>query len=430
MNDARELPRLRRLLRRLLAVPENVAGYWAGKLAGWWKSSQLAEDATPLAIGKDAVRALRQAAVRYAGAGSAAHESPTASPEERALLESIRDETERFNRNNVTRTQAYWRVFERRPELHWAFLAHMVSRNGGWNMTDLKSELLSRLVSPARAEAIFAFLERANALIFQDAYPQLRLYEASLERKRELFRLLPAFGVSAFMRPVWEQFWRERNSALLTVALIVNEQHYIEGRVVQNETFRRTVLDTAAFQAQSLMQLNAVVFPYADAQSPGSSRRLAGLVLETFSDLRERIEFGKKLYAILFAMPGLAQSIRSFAAARPHTGSRADYWPHLFATVRKSPPKPGYAEKLDGCKLRPGAEPIFSPELAHAWKDVPVRPPERYDWFRPDDTGLLFGAFGYLDTVRPPASFEMTNEYCFVMNKLELAHMAGELLLE
>lgn len=42
---------------------------------------------------------------------------------------------------------AYYDYYLRYPEIHWAFLGHMVSRNGGWNMTDLKGDLLSRLLS-------------------------------------------------------------------------------------------------------------------------------------------------------------------------------------------------------------------------------------------------------------------------------------------
>lgn len=419
-------------LERVGSLPGRIAAYWSGKLGGWLQSAHMAKDDRALAISDREIRALRRA---VAASKQAASPPPPFGPQYEQLIASIRAETERFNRNNVTRTDAYWRVFERRPELHWAFLAHMVSRNGGWNMTDLKGDLQSRLLPSERAEAIFAFLERANALIFQDAYPQLRLYEASLKRRQPLFHLLPAFGVSAFMRPVWEQFWRERNSALLTVALIVNEQHYIEGRVVKNEHFIRTVIATPAFQLQSLLQLNAVVFPYAadrsavqsarpgTAAAPEREYRLAGLILERFEDLQERIEFGKKLYAILFAVPTVGEGARLFASRVRHSGSRADYWPHLFAAVRRHPPQSGrYTARLHGCKLAQGAEPLYSPNLASAWKDRLVAPPETYDWFRGDE------AFGYLAAPKPPQSFEMTNEYCFALGKLELAVLAGKLL--
>ncbi|WCK52537.1 DUF2515 family protein [Aneurinibacillus sp. Ricciae_BoGa-3] len=86
------------------------------------------------------------------------------------------------NVNNITRTISYYDFYCRHPEIHWAFLGHMVSRNGGWNMTDLKGELLSRLLTEQEQKHFFHFLERGNWLIFQDVFPQFLLYEESLKR--------------------------------------------------------------------------------------------------------------------------------------------------------------------------------------------------------------------------------------------------------
>lgn len=58
--------------------------------------------------------------------------------EEEVLLNKIKIKTREANRNNVTRTKAYGDFYLEHPEVHWAYLVHMVSRNGGWNMTDLK----------------------------------------------------------------------------------------------------------------------------------------------------------------------------------------------------------------------------------------------------------------------------------------------------
>ncbi|WP_246132222.1 DUF2515 family protein [Paenibacillus hemerocallicola] len=449
MNRMGERNRLRDIWNRLLTVPGNMTAYWTGKVAGWLQSAKLSGDAVELSVTKEEIRSLRKLAASFAEKDYPGT-PPRLTAEEISLVQSIRDETKRCNRNNVTRTMAYWRVFERSPVLQWAFLAHMVSRNGGWSMTDLKGELYSRLLAPDRSDTIFDFLESANSLIFQDAYPQLRLYESSMERRRNLFHLLPVFGVSAFMRPVWEQFWREGNSALLTVGLIVNEQHYIEGRVVQDERFRRAILDTADFQAQTVLQLNCLLFPYApegalahpEASSQPRNHRLAGLILEDFSDLSGRIEFGKALYAILFAVPAVAKGVRDFASSRTHTGSRADYWPGIFATLRSEPPKAQYVEKLDGGILLPGATPLYSPKLEQAWKDKPFTPPDRYDWYRLRAGSTVSGRatdrerggnddpFRYFGKMRPPLHYEMTNEYSFALNKLELAVLAGDMLFD
>lgn len=343
------------------------------------------------------------------------------SPWERQVAMRLAAERDAHNRNNVTRTAAYLRIFREHPELHWAFLAHMVSRNGGWSMTDLRGELLPYLLSEEQREWVFRFLERANALIFRDAYPQLLLYAASVKQRRPLFHLLPAFGVSRFMRPLWEHFWETRESALLTVGLIINEQHHIETRVVRNASFLQQVIDTFFFQTQSLLQLNQVVFPYRYA----SDCRLAGLILESFSSLRERIEVGKSLYAILFGIPAVQEGAVRFACERRHTGSRADYWPQLFSAVRQGPPvKRGQLqEKLDGLRLKPGAAPLYSPGLAEAWPDRPIAPTEPGDWFT--DLAVM----DYMTGIPAPFSFEMTQEYAFGLKKIEMTVLAGDLLV-
>ncbi|QNG58329.1 DUF2515 family protein [Bacillus sp. PAMC26568] len=37
--------------------------------------------------------------------------------------------------------------YKKHPEIHWAFLAHMVSRNGGYSMTDLKNGMVKHFLS-------------------------------------------------------------------------------------------------------------------------------------------------------------------------------------------------------------------------------------------------------------------------------------------
>lgn len=389
------------------------------------QSLELTDTASVLPLDRKAVDRLQREwkSLLTAVGGAKQHQAEGAlSAEDRELVEELRSLTEVHNRNNVTRTAAYWKMYRRHPELHWAFLAHMVSRNGGWSMTDLQGELLPSILDAEQRRDLFLFLERANALIFQDAYPQLLLYEYSKKRGRSLFRLLPYFHVSGFMGPVWEVFWEgvrslpdpKQLSPLLTVCLIINEQHYIEDRVVRNPYFKTHVLDTPAFQAQAILQMNQVFFPYGDG-------RLAGLVLESFSDLQERISVGKSLYGMLFGIPEVLRGASAFAASQPHTGSRADYSPGLFTKVRKAPPSLEYTEKLDGCKLREGASPLYSPPLTAAWKDHPVEPPERFDWFRRLPSMELLTS-----PVKAPVSVDMTGEACFALTKLEMAVIAAQ----
>ncbi|WP_187434348.1 DUF2515 family protein [Paenibacillus methanolicus] len=340
---------------------------------------------------------------------------------ERRLVQRIVHETAQANRNNVTRTEAYRLLYLRRPELHWALLAHLVSRNGGYNMTDLQAELLPRLLNGEQRDAIFAMLERANSLIFGDAYPQLLLYDASCREGKSLMHLLSAFGVSRFMAPVWEQFWLRRESAILTVALIVNEQHFIERRIVQHPFYRQQVLDTASFLLQAPMQLNAVFMPYGALED--GEMQLAGIVLEDFRNLEERIEFGKRLYAMLFGVPEVGRGVHLYIKAVRHTGSRSDYAPHLFTSKRPERMQPRYKQKLDGCRLIRGRKPFYSPELSQVWPDHPVEPVEPGDWFADAEKVLPF--FRGLSI---PSTFAVTEEHCLGLNKIEAAVQAAERL--
>ncbi|WP_179107228.1 DUF2515 family protein [Sediminibacillus massiliensis] len=177
------------------------------------------------------------------------------------MVERINNQTSHCNRNNLTRTEAYRQFYFKHPEIHWAFLAHMVSRNGGWSMTDLKGEFLPHLLTARKREHFFAFFERANALIFQDAYPQLLLYEESKKRGENLFYLLPVFHVSKFMKLFWDNYLEGGMPQLLTLALIINEQNYIENRVVQNYFFQDNVVKTWQFKGQEAMNLTQVLLP-------------------------------------------------------------------------------------------------------------------------------------------------------------------------
>lgn len=141
--------------------------------------------------------------------------------------------------------------------------------------------------------------------------------------------------------------------------------------------------------------------------------------MERFENIEERIEFGKRLYAMLFGVPRVYEGARSFAAAVKHTGSRADYAPHMFTRVRQQPPQPIYKERLLGARLKPGAEPLYSPELSAAWNDQPLEMPEPGDWFT-----SVADISPYFQKLPMPHSFEITNEYGLMLNKIELAVLA------
>lgn len=280
------------------------------------------------------------------------------------LIADIRRQTSLANRNNVTRTDAYLRFYLAHPEIEWALLAHLVSRNGGWNMTDLQGEWLPLLLDEQERGAFFHFLERCNWLIFHDAYAQLLLYAAMKADGSDLTGLLVPLGISRFMEHVWRDFLKSDDTVRLTHGLIINEQQYIEQRVVQTPYYKEEVISTIPFQLQSLLSFNHVLFPYRTVPIE-ENPRLCGISVHRFASLEQRILMGKTLYHLLREDDNRFSNIVAWATKTPHTGSRADYWPGLFMQTTQ--------EKGEG---------IYSPTLLACWPDFSHGPADGVDWFR------------------------------------------------
>jgi hypothetical protein len=314
----------------------------------------------------------------------------------------------------VTRTKAYLDFYRIHPEIQWAFLGHMVSRNGGWNMTDLKGEFLARMLTEKERNSYFSFLERGNWLIFQDAYPQFLLYEESLKSGKNLFHLLPHFHVSTFMETIWNAFWQGQNLYMLTMALIINEQSYLEKRVIQSPIYKKEVFSTLEFKLQDFLSLSHILFPYEN----NKKLKLSGQTLHHFGSLHERILLGKRLYSILFNDQARLRMAVTWAYANPHTGSRSDYWPHVFSSANGGTPGIEYLPRLHSCKLRPGALRIYSPQLEFAWKNKAHHHAESGDWYQ--DWQVIY----YLTNTNEIVDGEIKNEYCKTLERLELAAIA------
>lgn len=346
---------------------------------------------------------------------SETHASPPVMKEETQIINRIQAETKRWNRNNLTRTKAYLDFYKNHPEIQWAFLGHMVSRNGGWNMTDLQGEFLTVLLSSKERHQFFSFLERGNWLIFQDAYPQFLLYEESLKRGKPLFHLLSHFGVSMFMEIMWDHFFVYHNRYMLTMALVVNEQSYLEERVIQNPYFKTNVMNTLQFKLQELFSFTHILFPF----SKGTKIELFGMPLPQFDSLRQRILLGKVLYGLLFRNKHVLEKVYQWALSTPHTGSRNDYWPKLFSIVKEgSPGKIYQLTRLNGCHLKAGMPRLYSPQLQYVWNDVRHEPAEPGDWYK--DIGVL----EYLIEDQEKLGGDIKREYCQTLEKLELAVIA------
>jgi hypothetical protein len=100
-----------------------------------------------------------------------------------------------------------------------------------------------------------------------------------------------------------------------------------------------------------------------------------------------------------------------------------DYWPQLFASIRKAPPELAFKERLTGCQLIKETEPLYSAMLMSAWPDRTLGSIDPGDWYDPMKSSQ---PLRHLASVQVPFLFDMTSEACLGLNKLELALLAGE----
>ncbi|KAA0550221.1 DUF2515 domain-containing protein [Bacillus sp. BGMRC 2118] len=250
--------------------------------------------------------------------------------EEREIVEKIRKNTVKNNRDNISRTVAYAHYYERNPEIKWSFLASMVSRNAGWNMCDLAGEWYPRILSKEYRRRLFLTYERANWLIFSDAYPQLCLYEESKRNGKCLFHLLKFFSVSSFMEKEWNEFWKINEEERLMISLIINEQNLIQRPVINHPVYEHKVFKTWLFLLQDWLHFSTVLFPTRTGQ-------LYGCSVHDFKHLSSRIKLGKRLAKVLFH-PEVYSQLHEFSISVEHTGSRHDYEVFLDAEKKQDTP--------------------------------------------------------------------------------------------
>lgn len=237
--------------------------------------------------------------------------------EERDILRQIQQKTAKANMDNISRTEAYANFYRRYPEIKWSFLASMVSRNAGWNMCDLEGRWMPLTLDPYIRTLLFLTYERANWLIFADAYPQLLLYELSVLRGKPYFHLLPYWRTSSFIQKEWILFWHERNEQRLITSLIINEQNVIQKPVMDHPFYKKKVFRSFMFKFQDWLHFSSVIFPTRQGE-------LFGCSVHDFRNKTKRIELGKKLSLLLFE-PSLYPRFLEFSNQVTHTGSRIDY---------------------------------------------------------------------------------------------------------
>lgn len=245
-------------------------------------------------------------------------------------ISQIINETDKKNKDNISRTEAYFAYFKKNPEIKWPFLASMVSRNGGWNMCDLEGPIFSQVLEPTLRKQLFLTYERANWLIFHDAFPQLLLYQYSKKVNKPMFHLLPYLKVSNFIEKEWIRFWRESDSSRLTACLIINEQNVIQMPVLEHPVYKNKVFRSLLFSFQDWLHFSCVLFPTCGGEIYGAS-------VNGFSSLSKRIDLGKRLAMILFH-PRLFPYFFEFAEKTVHTGSRYDYEQYFKIKMERRSP--------------------------------------------------------------------------------------------
>ncbi len=250
--------------------------------------------------------------------------------DENKLIDWIKAETKKQNIDNISRTDAYLDFYLSHPEISWAFLASMVSRNAGWNMCDLEGVALPKLIKKKFRKKLFLTYERTNWLIFHDAFPQLLLYHYSTKVKQPMFHLLRYFQVSSYMEHEWFRFWIGKNSNRLLNSLIINEQNVIQKPVIKHSDYKIKVFYSPLFLFQDWFHFSAVIFPTCNG-------KLFGASVHGFKNVTNRIELGRRLASILFHKD-LHKEFLKFAFTTVHTGSRFDYEYYFNnKTIRTTP---------------------------------------------------------------------------------------------
>ncbi|ARK30354.1 DUF2515 family protein [Halalkalibacter krulwichiae] len=284
------------------------------------------------------------------------------------LKTEIVNQSEKGNVDNISRTIFYEQFFKNHPEIIWSLLAGIVSRNAGWNMTDLKSEWFQVLLKKDFRNLLFHTYERANWTIFADAYPQLLWYAIAKETGKPEFELLEQLQVSRFMQREWRHFLNKRDKRRLCTALIINEQYMLEQTVMKNPLYRDKVFSSLLYNLEEYAHMSYVIFPTVNGQ-------VFGLYVRNFKNVTSRIWLGKQLQQLLFH-PFVHQDILQFTIETPPTGSRDDYQQYM---------------KWKPSNTSPLLREVY-PVVTHHWKD-------RYDW-----SEFFFGTeklFADTKTIKP-----------------------------
>ena len=175
------------------------------------------------------------------------------------------------------------------------------------------TEPVPKSFSPRALTELFLFLERANYLIFYDAWHHV------IHHLLGRSHALGEGRVARFMREAW-RFYEARAHAVspdverrLVLDLVTNEQNFIERRVVHAPRFE-TPRAIIAF-IESVGREAPLVLPLTGVR----------IAVGGFAALSRRIETGRRIFDEVLADPTRRSEISAWALEHPHTGARSVY---------------------------------------------------------------------------------------------------------
>jgi hypothetical protein len=270
------------------------------------------------------------------------------------VLAAWLDEIDHRNADNVSRTVSYlelydWTVAHGR-ELPWLLMAHLVSRNAGYLMSDLARSIDGKAgaADPAlrgAMENLMALLERANFLIFHDAWHHVLHH--LLGRTHELASpRTPRFMIDAWQRHERRAGDGERE---LVLDLVHNEQHLIERRAVHH-----------ADLAPGLRLLQWIELSGREKPLHFPIDGAPAITVGGFAQVERRIAAGARIFDEVLADRDRRAALLAWARAHPHTGSRTIYGGQAGPTIREAWPIDRVRGMWSGVHSPPEPDPLYS----------------------------------------------------------------------
>jgi hypothetical protein len=271
------------------------------------------------------------------------------------VIARFRAEHPKRNQDNIGRTESYLELYalsrETEADWPWLLMAHLVSRNAGYLMVDLADAIdhPKRTFTVETLVTFFAMLERANFLIFHDAWNHVL---AALENG-ERFEEKSGGAITLHMKRAYATYFgtrdvsieeRERN---LVVDLVTNEQHFIEHRVVDNAGYSRAMA-LLSFVERSGHE-RPMVLPITDVE----------IKVGGFADVGKRIDTGRRIFDSVLADRVLRAEIYAWALETPHTGSRAAHGGKATRTLREAWPPERVRALAPNVHARPEPDPSW-----------------------------------------------------------------------